>query len=76
VPCGAQYLDAVQLTLEQIDIIKRLAELHPESMSIATSVDSKLQLVSYQLAYDLWAAHTLRREVQAVVSYREAIVEA
>ncbi|XP_067009090.2 dipeptidase 1 [Anabrus simplex] len=38
VPCGAQYLDAVQLTLEQIDLIKRLAELNPDHLSLVTSV--------------------------------------
>ncbi|KAK3911208.1 Dipeptidase 1, partial [Frankliniella fusca] len=38
VPCGAQFLDAVQLTLEQIDVIKRLAEMHPDSLRIATTV--------------------------------------
>ncbi|GLH01400.1 Dipeptidase [Gryllus bimaculatus] len=41
VPCGAQYLDAVQLTLEQIDLIKRLAELHPEHLTLVTSVKAK-----------------------------------
>ncbi|KDR07676.1 Dipeptidase 1, partial [Zootermopsis nevadensis] len=38
VPCDAQYLDAVQLTLEQIDLIKRLADLNPEHLTLVTSV--------------------------------------
>jgi membrane dipeptidase len=41
VPCDAQYLDAVQLTLEQIDLIKRLADLNPEHLTLVTSVKGK-----------------------------------
>lgn len=36
VPCGAQHMDAVQLTLEQIDVIKRLIELHPQHLGLVT----------------------------------------
>ncbi|XP_063241614.1 dipeptidase 1-like [Bacillus rossius redtenbacheri] len=38
VPCGAQHLDAVQLTLEQIDLVKRLAELNPGHLTHVTTV--------------------------------------
>lgn len=37
VPCAAQHRDAVQLTLEQIDVIKRLVRLHPSHLALATS---------------------------------------
>jgi membrane dipeptidase len=37
VPCGSQDLDAVQLALEQIDVIKRLADLHPAHLELVTS---------------------------------------
>lgn len=36
VPCGAQHADAVQLTLEQIDVIKRLIDLNPRHLSLVT----------------------------------------
>jgi hypothetical protein len=37
VPCGAQHLDAVQLALEQIDVIKRLADLYPSYLQLVTT---------------------------------------
>ncbi|XP_076284134.1 dipeptidase 1 [Lasioglossum baleicum] len=37
VPCEAQFLDAVQLTLEQIDAIRRLAGRYPRRMRLVTS---------------------------------------
>lgn len=37
VPCGAQYLDAVQLTLEQIDVIKRFIDLHPKHLTFVST---------------------------------------
>ncbi|KAK8394683.1 hypothetical protein O3P69_005869 [Scylla paramamosain] len=39
VPCEAQRLNAVQLTIEQIDLIKRLIEQYPEDLRLATSAD-------------------------------------
>lgn len=32
-PCGAQHKDAVQVTLEQIDLIKRLVSLYPRHLA-------------------------------------------
>lgn len=32
VPCEAQFLDAVQLTLEQIDVVRRLASKYPKKI--------------------------------------------
>uniref|UniRef100_A0A6M2DHR6 Dipeptidase n=1 Tax=Xenopsylla cheopis TaxID=163159 RepID=A0A6M2DHR6_XENCH len=43
VPCGAQGLDAVQIVLEQIDLIRRLSELHPRHLSLVTSTKGILQ---------------------------------
>ncbi|XP_051163752.1 dipeptidase 1-like [Leptopilina boulardi] len=39
VPCEAQFLDAVQLTLEQIDVVRRLASKYPRRMRLVTSSD-------------------------------------
>ncbi|XP_055375206.1 dipeptidase 1 [Condylostylus longicornis] len=36
-PCSSQHLDAVQLTLEQIDLIRRLVSQYPKHMSLVTS---------------------------------------
>ncbi|KAL5272988.1 hypothetical protein ACFFRR_000017 [Megaselia abdita] len=36
-PCSSQYLDAVQLTIEQIDLIRRLVNMHPQHMTIVTT---------------------------------------
>ncbi|PSN49770.1 Dipeptidase 1 [Blattella germanica] len=38
VPCESQFLDAVQLTLEQIDVIRRLTEKYHPSLILCTSV--------------------------------------
>ncbi|KOB71422.1 Dipeptidase, partial [Operophtera brumata] len=43
VPCGAQDKDAVQLTLEQIDVIKRLVDKYPQYLKMATSVTDILE---------------------------------
>ncbi|XP_053972760.1 dipeptidase 1-like isoform X1 [Hylaeus volcanicus] len=37
VPCEAQFLDAVQLTLEQIDVVRRLASRYPKRIRLVTS---------------------------------------
>jgi hypothetical protein len=38
VPCSAQHLDAVQIAVEQIDVIKRLVEKYPNELSLVSSV--------------------------------------
>lgn len=43
VPCGAQHLDAVQLALEQIDVIKRLADLYPSYLQLVTTAKGQRQ---------------------------------
>ncbi|XP_077258132.1 dipeptidase 1 [Temnothorax americanus] len=37
VPCEAQFLDAVQLTLEQIDIVRRLTSRYPKRVRLVTT---------------------------------------
>ncbi|KAJ1529427.1 hypothetical protein ONE63_006206 [Megalurothrips usitatus] len=41
VPCEAQYLNAVQLTLEQVDVIKRVIAKYPAHLRAAASADGK-----------------------------------
>ncbi|XP_063235967.1 dipeptidase 1-like [Bacillus rossius redtenbacheri] len=37
IPCSTQHLDAVQLALEQIDVIRRLVEKYPAHMTLVTT---------------------------------------
>jgi membrane dipeptidase len=37
VPCESQYLDAVQLTLEQIDIVRRLTSRYSKRIRLVTT---------------------------------------
>ena len=41
VPCESQELNAVQLTIEQIDLIKRLIDKYPNDLRLATSAEGK-----------------------------------
>ncbi|KAK1131143.1 hypothetical protein K0M31_017436 [Melipona bicolor] len=50
VPCSSQHLDSVQLALEQIDLIRRLVNKHPESMVLVTTAEGeafRLQLYAF-----------------------------
>ena len=40
-PCGAQHKDAVQVTLEQIDLIKRLVDTYPGQLQLVKTADGK-----------------------------------
>lgn len=42
VPCEAQYKDAVQLTLEQIDVIIRLTDKYSKDLTLCTSAEGNL----------------------------------
>jgi len=46
VPCGSQYLDSVQLTLEQIDVIHRLVDKYPNQMQLVTSAQGEVGIYS------------------------------
>lgn len=37
-PCDANYKDAVARTFEQIDVMKRIIQMHPEDLRLALSV--------------------------------------
>ena len=37
VPCDSQWMDAVPLSLEQIDVVRRLVQQYPQYLSFATS---------------------------------------
>ncbi len=39
VGCDSQYKDAIQLTLEQADVIRRMAEAYPNDMAFCTTAD-------------------------------------
>lgn len=39
VTCESNYKDAVELTLEQIDVIKRLVSLNPNDLKLVTTAD-------------------------------------
>jgi membrane dipeptidase len=41
VPCEAQYKDAVQLTLEQINVIRRLVDSYSAELQFVTSAQGK-----------------------------------
>jgi len=47
VPCEAQHRDAVQLTLEQIDVIKRLTDRYSPQLTTCTSAQGKLTEISH-----------------------------
>uniref|UniRef100_A0A8D9EXR7 Dipeptidase n=1 Tax=Cacopsylla melanoneura TaxID=428564 RepID=A0A8D9EXR7_9HEMI len=38
VPCSSQHMDAVQITMEQVDIIRRFTELYSDDLKLVTSV--------------------------------------
>ena len=40
-PCGSQHKDAVQVTLEQIDLIKRFTESYPNQLMLVKTADGK-----------------------------------
>ncbi|XP_037779280.1 dipeptidase 1-like [Penaeus monodon] len=44
VPCGAQYLNAAQVTLEQIDVIKRIIARYPQHLGYAQSYASLMEV--------------------------------
>lgn len=52
VSCGSQYKDAVQLFMEQIDVIKRLVNEYPNDLQFATSTQGdryKLSILKEQI---------------------------
>lgn len=41
VPCESQHRDAVQLTLEQIDVIRRFTEQYHPQLTLCTSAEGR-----------------------------------
>ena len=56
-PCGSQHMDAVQVTLVQIDVIKRLTESYPQHLQLVRTADGEGQS---------WMAFTTRMILQNV----------
>ena len=52
-PCGSQHKDAVQVTLEQIDLIKRLIGQYPGHLAFVNDSTSKKDflLILFDLYY-------------------------
>ena len=44
-PCGSQHKDAVQITLEQIDLIKRFIEQYKDNLQYVTSSEGKISQI-------------------------------
>lgn len=44
VPCESQHLNAVQLTLEQIDLIKRLIDKYEQHLQFASSAKGNISI--------------------------------
>lgn len=45
-PCSSQHLDSVQLALEQIDLIRRLVNKHPQNMVLVTTAEGTYETAS------------------------------
>lgn len=45
VPCDSQHRDAVQLTFEQIDVIRRLTEQYQPTLTLCTSAEGILYIL-------------------------------
>ena len=51
-PCGSQHKDAVQITLEQIDLIKRFIEQYGDTLQYVTSSAGTVQYSTVQYSPD------------------------
>lgn len=70
VPCSSQHLDSVQLALEQIDLIRRLVNKHPESMVLVTTAEGgpfPLQFYAFVALSYLSLPRLLLRRYKATV---------
>ena len=43
-PCESQWMDAVPLSLEQIDVVRRLVQQYPKYLSFATSSQGEIRV--------------------------------
>ena len=44
-PCGSQHKDAVQITLEQIDLIKRLVDQYSDHLQLAQTAQGNKSII-------------------------------
>ncbi len=51
VPCETQYKNAVTLTLEQIDVIKRFVKIYGDELEFVTSAEGKIWIFCMKLTY-------------------------
>lgn len=64
VPCSSQHLDSVQLALEQIDLIRRLVNKHPESMVLVTTAEGEaFRLQFYAFVTPTMVMHQRRMSI-------------
>ena len=57
-PCGSQHKDAVQVTLEQMDLIKRLAETYPKHLKLVLTSEGGLsRVLDPRRRQYLWHGH-------------------
>lgn len=47
VGCNSNYKDAVELTLDQIDVIKRLVAMNPNDLKLVTTANGTYAQLSY-----------------------------
>lgn len=67
VPCSSQHLDSVQLALEQIDLIRRLVNKHPESMVLVTTAEGEaFRLQFYAFVTPTMVMHQRRMSIRPV----------
>ena len=65
-PCSSQHLDSVQLALEQIDLIRRLVNKHPESMVLVTTAEGE----AFRLQFYAFVTPAIRPARQSTMSVR------
>ena len=65
-PCGSQHKDAVQITLEQIDLIKRLMADYGKHLQLVTTANGEILLDTTKKFpnFQTWSASTSRGRLQ------------
>ena len=61
-PCGSQHKDAVQITLEQIDLIKRLMADYNKHLQLATTANGETFISTFPKFFEtqIWWPSTNR----------------
>ena len=58
-PCGSQHKDAVQITLEQIDLIKRLVDQYSDHLQLAQTAQGNESIIRFVLSINLFVQKSL-----------------